>query len=131
MEMSLSKKSRKPIFDKKDKPLEPAMYQSTPNFFRDTSHLRAKPVDHRSRIIYDQKSTMPVRVHSVAKTNKPATVTVCPPNRPQSMVGRPMPQPFHQQPYIIYDRASSPMVRSSYPMQNLQSHVIVRPMNQS
>lgn len=128
--MSL-RKSRKPIFQKKNKPAQSNMYHSTPNFFKETTYPNPNPIDYHSRIIYGPKDTTPTRVHSVAKTNKPITITVCPPNRPQSTIGRHAPQFANQQPLIVQNRVSSPMIRSSYSNHNLQSQVIVRAMNES
>ena len=97
MEISLLKKTRKPIFEKKENAVQPSMYQSNSNFFKESAHLRSvKPVDYHSRIIYGLRNTLPVNVHQVAKTNNPTAITVCPPNRPQSTQGRPMHQVFHQ-----------------------------------
>ena len=131
MEISRRTRNRKPIFEKKDNTVQPSMYQSTPNFYQGPAHLKQRPVDYHSRIIYGPRNTMPVHTHSVAKMNKPITITVCPPNRPQSMMGRSMPLPIHQQPYIIHNRAPSPMVRSSYSTHNLQPQVMMRPINQT
>ena len=131
MEISTRSKNRKPIFGRKENSPPSNMYQSTPNFFKESAHLKTKPVDYHSRIIYGPRTSMPIHAHSVAKTAKPITITVCPPNRPQSVNSRPQPQIIHHPPNFINDRVSPSMVKSAYTSHNFGPQVVVKPVGQN